>query len=613
MARLPISILHQILPVAGRRLVVVDPGTRTLKVLVVEPRWGRLRILHRQTIDLEAENPDVPLDAPEQLTAALPELASAEMVLVLPQHRAISTLLDVPQETTETARFIESEVRKLSGLGEQAMFHGHRRLQPFARLRNPLFVTLCKREEIDAFIERFVPALEGASEPAAGAELADIVATGQAMFAAVSAGTRPPSHAVVVDLGADNTVVGIVLNGQGVHATSFDGGSSRFTAALATERGCDWPTAETLKRTEDVLASATPSPACTQAVDQWYADLQRAVVEWMDDYPELGVAWQSLPVCLCGGGASQPGLVDYLNRLGGLRFQPWPASAEVDPDLAMDQYWVAYGAARAALGQSGPTVSLLPPELGVLGRRRRWWEWLQAANVLLLTLLAGLLGLFTWQEQKLLQEKEQLIRQTSGALQSAATVVQLADRLDAGYAGLRPVLRRQQRSLETLAALAAIRQVRTNNDFWLVLFADAASYAAAPTLPPPTNATSTPLPAPAPSGASAPLEFVAELCVPQEGDATRRILSQVVADLKQHPVFGRVDALPPERKRAVVDPRVIISNRVFALSMEIASAQTNRALETILRAGSAGEARRSSNGSRPRDERGSAATNAGGF
>lgn len=606
MARLTASILHRAFPVAGRRFAVIDPGTRAHKILVVESRWGRLRLLRRQTIEVDEGDPETPLSLREQLVAALPELGDERLVLVLPQHRTISTVLDIPQDATDAGRFIEAEVRKVSGLSEEELFHAHRPLEPFGQRRTPHFVTLCKRQELDGFIEGLIPPTEGPSESTDNDRLIEVVTTGQAMFSAVLAGASPPTHAVVVDLGASHTVVGVVLNGQGVHATSFDGGSSRFTDALAAESADGWAAAEVRKRTTNVLAGPHVSAACARAVEAWYADLQRAVVEWMDDYPELGIPWQSLPVFLCGGGASQPGLVDYLNSLGSLRFERWPPCPEVDPDLVMDQHWVAYGAARAASGRAGTGVSLLPPELRSLTQRRRRWERLQAANVVILLLIAAVLGLATWQQTALRDRKERFLEEVLSALQSAETVVGLAQRLEAGYAGIGPVLQRQQHSIETLAALAAIRQIRTNDDFWVVLFADAASYATAPILPPPTNAVSSPLPAAATSAVAPRREFVAELCIPQQGDAARRILSQVVADLKQMPIFARADALPPERKRAVVDPRVVIADRVFAIAMEVAPNRTNHVLEALLHRPPAVDSRRLRDAPRARGERGSA-------
>jgi len=48
-----------------------------------------------------------------------------------------------------------------------------------------------------------------------------------------------------------------------------------------------------------------------------------------------------------------------------------------------------------------------------------------------------------------------------------------------------------------------------------------------------------------------------------------RILSQVVSDLGRNPLFARVDVLPHERRRSLADPKVLITNRFFAVAMEL--------------------------------------------
>ena len=67
-----------------------------------------------------------------------------------------------------------------------------------------------------------------------------------------------------------------------------------------------------------------------------------------------------------------------------------------------------------------------------------------------------------------------------------------------------------------------------------------------------------------------PREFIVEVCVPHDGEKQRRILSDLVASLKREVLFRRVDALPPERNRDWLPTNVFVSNRVFALAMEIA-------------------------------------------
>jgi len=192
----------------------------------------------------------------------------------------------------------------------------------------------------------------------------------------------------------------------------------------------------------------------------------------------------------------------------------------------------------------------------------------------LLLVLGGLLAFGTWQQARLLMAKNRLQGRTAKAAATAAELDLLYRRLNVDYERMRPILVRQRQTAEALGTLTAVEHARTNDDFWFVSFGDAASYAAGTTLPEPvTNrppANPAPVAAPSPAPPPGRREFVAELCIPSDGEAMRRILSQVVTDLKQSGLFGRVDALPPERKRTIVDPRVVLSNHVFAVSMQLA-------------------------------------------
>jgi hypothetical protein len=131
-----------------------------------------------------------------------------------------------------------------------------------------------------------------------------------------------------------------------------------------------------------------------------------------------------------------------------------------------------------------------------------------------------------------------------------------------------------------LSSLAWLQEARSNRALWYVLFADQQSYltAAAPdsglTNPAPFIG---PLPvAELPAATNRPVAkpgFVAELCIPEEGEAMRRTLSQVVAALQKNPRFKNVDTVPPEQRRALAEPKALLANpeRHFALFLELAT------------------------------------------
>jgi hypothetical protein len=53
----------------------------------------------------------------------------------------------------------------------------------------------------------------------------------------------------------------------------------------------------------------------------------------------------------------------------------------------------------------------------------------------------------------------------------------------------------------------------------------------------------------------------------------RRLPSQLVNDLKQRSLFAKVDLLSDDLRRDLADPKVILSERHFALSLDFAATE----------------------------------------
>lgn len=571
--------LQQLLPMACRRVVVIDPGSRCLKILVVDAAFGRLRIAHRLAVDLGEEDL-APEEVRQHLHAITPELGAHQLAMVLPQDRCMAQMLELPAASVrETRRLVEAEATRLSGLADTAMQHGFTKLKPFGRYKNPHSLTLCKTTDVASRLDCFAP--EESPPPGddwTATGFCEVTPTAQALFAASGAVPSMPSNAVLVDLGANTTVVGILVEGQGVFATTLATGANRFTEKLALLKPCSPETAEAIKRSQNLFKGEGAVSGLGKVVEEWNQGLKRAISEWIEDNPELGFSPATLPVYLCGGGARQEGLLEFLNSLGPFRFQSWPALSKTDTEASTAQYWPAYGLAMLAVLRERRALSLLPPEYREQRNRNQLWRRIQTANVVIISTLIFLLAFGTWQQARLLAKKRHMKTQADAALQTGQTMGTLWRRLDAEYERIQPVLARQRQTMDTLQALATVQGARTNKSYWYLLFADSASYANCPiAVPPGTNApAATNLIAMPPAAtltnlAPARREFVAELCIPQDGDEARRILNQVVTDLKQSKLYSKVDALPPERKRNLVDARVILTNHVFAVAMEVSS------------------------------------------
>jgi hypothetical protein len=181
-------------------------------------------------------------------------------------------------------------------------------------------------------------------------------------------------------------------------------------------------------------------------------------------------------------------------------------------------------------------------------------------------MLAVFLALGTWQKNELISSKQTLLAQSQAALNKARETDNLAQQLRHDYEQLLPLLRQQRHTVDTLQSLALLQHVRSNQSFWFVLFADPVSYFTAQpwgdTNPPPAHSAITNLPTPPIHG------FIAELCLPEQGDALRRTLSALVTHLKESQLFQNVDSLPAERRRQLVDPSVLIPE-YFTLLFEL--------------------------------------------
>jgi Tfp pilus assembly PilM family ATPase len=547
-----------------KRLLAIDPGSRCLKVLLVEEMLGRVSVLRHEIIEHHEGGLVTEDEITRHAQTVLRELGEEPVALALPHYRALSQVTDLPASgNTEIRRLVEAETVKLSGLGESNIVFDYVGLGVFGKHENPFWLTLCREGEVQRQIERC-----GLSH----ADLCEVTTTANALIAAWQAVHPQRDPAVLVDFGAAGTVVAILLEGQAVYTTTFPIGGDSLTEAVATQRDCAFEAAEALKRACDVAAHPSELAALTTGLDGWLSELRGVLAEWAREHPDLALPADACPVVLSGGASRQPGLLDYLNRQGTLRFQSWPERS--DEDGSGDRFAVAYGTALQALGRSRQPASLLPTEVRDYWRKQHSLHLFHSVTFFVLALVALVLALGTWQKLAELLDKRSLLADSRTALEKARLTDDLSRQLAERYDRLRPVLQRQEQTLNTLQSLALLQQVRSNQSFWYVLFADQESYYTAPpwgatNAPGPTNVIVAPTAAPT---NVPPLKdgFVAELCVPEEGDAQRRTLSRVVTELKRSPLFKNVDSLSADRRRAVADTNVVLADRHFALELEVA-------------------------------------------
>jgi hypothetical protein len=252
----------------------------------------------------------------------------------------------------------------------------------------------------------------------------------------------------------------------------------------------------------------------------------------------------------------------------------------VGPGLPEHGFEVAYGTALQALGLAHQSVSLLPMARRAAWRRRLTTQIIEFANVALLFLCFLALALGVWQKMRLLEHREILLAKSQAALESLQSNQALTGELLAQYERLRPLLEQQQNTADTLQALALLQQSRSNRSFWYVLMADQQSYfsTSATNRTARTNTTTGPIgrdsePSFAVDSVPGKPGLIVELCVPEDSEGARRVLSQIVNDLKERSLFNKVDLLSDDLRRNLADPKVIIPERHFALSLDFAATE----------------------------------------
>ena len=555
-----------------RRVLAIDAGSRCLRLLLLESRFARLRVVQQDKIDLREEGLVSPEEVKAQIQTLLENWGRPSIALALPQHVAVSQIVEVPPAPESEARkLIEEETIKLGGVSESAIVYDFVRVPALDAERDRYWVTFCQEGEIQTRITQLGLDHE---------DFREVTTAANALLTAWRAKHPRGSQVVLVHAGAQSTTVVVTLNGTGVFATSFPMGGDFFTLAIARLRNCPTEVAETSKRSCQLLDGPERLAGFAEVVDGWVAELKRQLGEWREHAGRGSVKISNLEFVVSGGVFDQPGLLDYLKAKAGLKLERWPADSTPDALQPAMGFEIALGTALQALGRGEQLVSLLPLERRTAWQKRLNRQRLEFANAILLALLFFALAFGVWQERSMIRQKTVLLSKVQAGLESVQSNEALTLELLTEYEGLRPVFEHQQNTLDTLQSLALLQRGPTNRTYWYVLLADQHSYFSQPPTSAPTNKPVVPSEfARYPSGTNvspARPGLIAEVVVPEETDSARRTLSIVVSELKKAPVFARVDLLSEDLRRSLADPKVILPDRHFALALDFAATEFQR-------------------------------------
>jgi hypothetical protein len=571
------SISHLIFSSAQRtpgRVLAVHAGSRSLRLLVAESRSGtRLRILHQHLIDLHQEGLVSAEETRTHLAEELADWGHPPVAVVLPQHLSISQMIDVTAGSGhEVEKLIQNESVKLSGVSNSQIVYDFVRTGATANDRQQFWVTLAREADIREHLLKL--GLENE-------DLCHLSTTANSLIAAYKTIRPESARAVLLFSGAETTILAVVSAGAPAFAANFQMGEDFFTRSLARILNCSEDKAAELRLSTNYFSGPDADPKFITVVDGWADELKRQLEEFRLAHGEARLGADPFEFVATGTLFDQPGLLGYLQKKG-FKLQSWPApGGPDDPQLPKKGFEVAFGAAAQGLSNEEQSGSLLPQDFRLRWRERLTREKIEAASILLLVIAAVLLAAATWRQFNLVNHKQSLLAKVQAGQTAADENEQLSSAMITDYETLRPLFSRQQNTIDVLQTLTLLEQVRSNRSFWFVLAADQQSYFTAAVNPGSTNkpartnapVASLPLlpnvPRPAFTNVSAAKPgMIAELCIPEDPEAGRVLLSQIVKDLKQQPIFSKVDLLADDLRRNIADPKVTLADKDYVLSLD---------------------------------------------
>jgi len=401
--------------------------------------------------------------------------SSRETTVNLPQYLATVQVSDFATgRKGGLDEMVAAETQHLAGLSEESFLHDYQLMTPALGRSEPVLIGICRESAILERIEQLAPA---------DLHLADFSIAGVALAAAYvdlypEIKTAKELH-LVFDIGAENSTVAIVGEGNLLYSASLMCGTDRYNQILAEERNVSFEKVERSKDEQSLSLSLRES-AGQKAAAIFESELRSALSHWQSDEKTEEAGLSLDKICLCGGGARISGLVQFLaekfNCKGEIVGVP-NGSGQSDPSLLP-----AYGLALQGAGVSSFNISMAPSFIRAKAQRRRRFPVLVAAVILLgvLTAAAGVA------DYKRVRERHDNLESTLARVKRSVAMVpemeKMAEQVDVLEKMLLPYVEKGNNLHYLAEVLNGLTKARENvasrdnidqyRDAWVVYLAD---------------------------------------------------------------------------------------------------------------------------------------------
>ena len=499
----------------------------------------------------------------EQWAAFVDQHRENSWVIVLPHALTISQSITCEATTPDLIdQDLQKQAKKLSGLGQRKVILDHELLPSHQSDRSTYWVTYCQDDEIQQIIR------EHGIENVA---ICDVIGSHDACWSGIQHLRRPKGNWMLVEVLDGGTSLVVFEDHTPLLSHFYPMGH-----ALAKERG---QSAKGTYRLGEGSSSTTPklSPLSSgiQSIGEaWAREMERTILEHGNREGRVSSSVEQQLPCLliCEPGSRSDWASQLQLHLGSsvLPFENWIHETSIgwkSKNLRQD------GACMATCKKSISLPSLLPEEVKLAWDQKQVDLAFRSAALVACFLITVMLVVAFIQKSVLWDLKSDLLEQLDSVEARVGKSLEVFDSLKEEYQMLRPLLMAEDQTVAVLKTLETLQSLSREDPGWMVLLADIDSYYSigdqiqARALAEDTNS----VPSSTTNRIVMDRGLVLEMVLDSKGEAMRRRLEETVTFFRQSDFILRADTLPGNARRSIVSSNVILSDRHFAISLELPS------------------------------------------
>ena len=545
----------------NRHLIVMAPDSDAVRVVVFEETFrGPLR---RESYGFKLDgDPDETqsLGGPLEWEHFVRSHVDDSWIIILPHQVTISQWMDLDSsQPGQLENRLEEQTRQLVGLGESNIVVDYVEVPSSDPDRSAYWITYCQESEVHKIIQEF-----GLKNVA----ICDVVADADALAAGLQSSPEISGEWLMLDV-RDGGTSTIVFEGAHPRYCSFFPIGNEMAKEQETRSA--GPIRVGIRNEFKGLESLRIRKGIPEIASEWARDINRAWQEYrssiLKDHQSSAL---TCPVILLADSSVFPAWETAVReklQVSLLKAESiWP---EPVTNLQPDE-WRHWGAVLATHRKKVEVPSLLPESVKAAWNEKQIGIIWRSLALLSCVFAMVVMLVAVFQKGMLWKMKTELIEEVKDVELRFDQSLLVLQRLKQEYRMLQPLIQVEQDTYTAIEILGSMQHIRTNQNAWMVLLADQDSYYADDVLSS-TNTTTSP-----------DLElvnrtnrvnmrrgFILELVLKSEGEAMRQELADVVTFLRDQDFLFNADILPADTRRPLVDPKLLIQDRHFAVSMEM--------------------------------------------